>query len=161
MTLTGKKQIPSTSVVHTYLALGVIPSRCNCCLYIRPFIGRQFSTCYLTTFFGLTGHLQVYLGKVAAVTAMRWTALASGYTSLSVTVYWTTVMGQQILAQFASQRKFLLAKYFPRREAVRIHVCLVLLEGHVMHSSMIVLRLHVHRWDGVFKSSAWAAEQIP
>jgi hypothetical protein len=57
---------------------GYNPSWCNCCLYRRSFIGRNFSTFYLTTCFGLTGHLQVWLGKVAAVAAMRSTALASG-----------------------------------------------------------------------------------
>jgi hypothetical protein len=42
---------------------------------------KALSSLYLTTYFGLTGHLQVWLGKVAAVAAMRWTALASGFVS--------------------------------------------------------------------------------
>jgi hypothetical protein len=43
------------------------------------FIHKALSWLYLTTCFGLTGHLQVCLGKVAAADAMQWTALASGF----------------------------------------------------------------------------------
>jgi hypothetical protein len=40
---------------------------------------KALSSLYLTTCFGLTGLLQVWLGKVAAVAEMQWTALASGF----------------------------------------------------------------------------------